>query len=147
MVSRFSEHISVELAKKLQAYGMHLFEYVVYDDGAPYFDDPGPDEEGWADGHRYRIPTFAEVVDWFANEKRILIVLEPFFTYSLRDHIAYNWKIYYLDPELNLVLRTEEDEWRKNMGKDGYGGSFNLIASAAIESAMRIKDDELVKQN
>ena len=136
-MTNYSEHISEELARKLLDWGYPLYKYGLGEyDGAPAFDIPGPDEEGWEDGDIYQIPTYGEVFDWFTYNKKIIIILEPFFTYSLRDHIAYNWKIYYMDPELGLVLRTEEDEYQSG---NGYGGSFKLTANAAIESAMRIK--------
>ncbi len=137
-MKNYSEHIPEELARKLLDYGYPLFNYKggTYD-GKPYFDIPGYDEPGWADGNRYQIPTYGEVFDWFTYNKKIIIIIEPFFTYSLRDNIAYNWKIYYMDPELGLVLRTEEDEYKPG---DGYGGSFKLTATAAIESAMKIGD-------
>ena len=137
-MKNYSEHIPEELARKLLDWGYPLFNYKggTYD-GKPCFDIPGYGEPGWADGNRYQIPTYGEVFDWFTYNKKIIIILEPFFTYSLRDNIAYNWKIYYMDPELGLVLRTEDDEYKPY---DGYGGSFKLTANAAIESAMRIGD-------
>jgi hypothetical protein len=76
------------------------------------------------------------VFDWFSIVKGIVITLEPFHTFALKGHIGYTWKINYVDPELGMVLRTEEDEYNL---RDGYGGSFKLTANAAIKSAMRIK--------
>ncbi len=87
-------------------------------------------------GSIYRIPTYGEVFDWFSIVKGIVITLEPFHTFALKGHIGYTWKINYEDPELGLVLRSEEDEYKPG---DGYGGSFKLTANAAIEFAMRIK--------
>lgn len=137
----YTDTIPVDLARKLLDWGYPIYKYGIGGyDGKPCFDIPGPDEPGWEDGDRYQIPTFGEVFDWFANKKKILIVLEPWFTYALRDHIAYNWKIYYTDPESGLILRTEEDEYKPG---DGYGGSFKLTATAAIESAMTIGDKSI----
>lgn len=82
------------------------------------------------------IPTYGEVFDWFSHNKGIVITLEPFYTFSLKGQIGYTWKINYIDPDLGLVLRTEEDEYKSG---DGFGGSFQLTANAAIESALRIK--------
>ena len=110
-MTNYSQYISKKLAKKLLDYGYQL-------------------------GNQ---PTYGDVFDWF-SQKKIIIILEPFFTYSLRDNIAYNWKIYYMDPELGLVLRTEDDEYKPG---DGYGGSFKLTATAAIESAMKIGDKSI----
>lgn len=136
-MTNYSEYISEELARKLLDWGYPLFSYApgTYD-GAPCFDIPGPDEEGWEDGDRYQIPTYGEVFDWFSRVKSIVITLEPFHTFALKGQIGYTWKINYVDTKLGLILRTEEDEYQSG---DGYGGSFKLIANAAIESAMRIK--------
>lgn len=107
-MTNYSQYISKKLAKKLLDRGYPL-------------DNP---------------PTYGEVFDWF-SQKGIVITLEPFHTFSLKGHIGYTWKINYEDPELGLVLRTEDDEYKPG---DGYGGSFKLTANAAIESAMKIGD-------
>ena len=132
-----SEYISEELARKLLNQGYHLLSYApgTYD-GAPCFDIPGPDDPGWADGDRYKIPTYGEVFDWFSSERGIVITLEPFHTFSLGGQIGYTWKTSYVDPEIGLVLNTEEDEYQSG---DGYGGSFRLTADDAIKFAMKIK--------
>ena len=143
-MDNYSAYISVELAKRLLEFGMPLHKYKVYD-GKPAFDIPGPDEPGWADGDRYRIPTYGEVFDWFASEKHIVITLEPFHTFALRERIGYTWKIVYPDYELGgLVVRTEENEWNSNKG---FGGSFKLTANDAIENAMTItvKPEEFIE--
>lgn len=137
-MTNYSEYISEELARKLLNQGYHLLSYALgaYD-GAPCFDIPGPDDPGWADGDRYKIPTYGEVFDWFSSERGIVITLEPFRTFSLRARIGYTWKINYVDPEIGLVLRTEEDEYQSG---DGYGGSFKLTADDAIKFAMTLGD-------
>ena len=136
-MTNYSNYIPEELARKLLDWGYPIFKYSVggYDD-KPCFDIPGYDEPGWADGDRYRIPTYGEVFDWFSAVKGIIITLEPFHTFSLKGQIGYTWKINYVDPELGLMLRSEDDEYKPG---DGYGGSFKLTANAVIESAMRIK--------
>ena len=81
-------------------------------------------------------PTYAEVFDWFASEKHIVITLEPFHTFALQERIGYTWKIVYPDYELGgLVLMSEEDEWDSSKG---LGGSFKLSANDAIRSAITI---------
>ena len=139
-MTNYSQYISKKLAKKLLDYGYPLFNYKggVYD-GQPCFDIPGYGEPGWAEGDRYRIPTYGEVFDWF-SQKGIVITLEPFHTFALKGHIGYTWKINYEDPELGWVLRSEDDEYKT---EDGYGGSFKLTANAAIESAMKIGDKSI----
>ena len=134
----YSEYISEELARKLLDWGYPLYKYGLGGyDGAPCFDIPGPDEPGWEDGDRYKIPTYGEVFDWFSSERGIVITLEPFHTFSLRGRIGYTWKINYVDPEIGLVLNTEEDEYQSG---DGYGGSFRLTADDAIKFAMTLGD-------
>lgn len=138
---KYSEYIPEELARKLLDWGYHIFKYSVGGyDGKPYFDIPRYGEEGWADGDRYQIPTYGEVFDWFSTQRGIIITLEPFFTFSLKGHIGYTWKINYIDPECGLILRTEDDEYKPG---DGFGGSFKLTANAAIESAMKIGDKRI----
>lgn len=140
-MTNYNEHIPEELARKLLDWGYPLFNYKggTYD-GKPYFDIPGYDEPGWADGNRCQIPTYGEVFDWFSTVKGIVITLEPFHTFALKGQIGYTWKINYVDSELCLVLRTEEDEYQSG---DGFGGSFKLSANAAIESAMKIGDKSI----
>ena len=137
-MTNYSEYISEELARKLLNQGYHLLSYApgTYD-GAPCFDIPGPDDPGWMDGDRYKIPTYGEMFDWFSSERGIVITLEPFHTFSLRGRIGYTWKINYVDPEIGLVLNTEEDEYQSG---DGYGGSFRLTADDAIKFAMTLGD-------
>lgn len=141
-MTNYNDHIPEELARKLLDWGYPLLCYGIGGyDGAPCFDIPGPDEEGWEDGNRYQIPTYGEVFDWFSSGKGIIITLEPFHTFSLKGQIGYTWKINYVDSELGLVLRSEDDEYKPG---DGYGGSFKLTANAAIESAMTICDMSIV---
>ena len=137
-MTNYSEYISEELARKLLNQGYPLYKYGLGGyDGAPCFDIPGPDDPGWMDGDRYKIPTYGEVFDWFSSERGIVITLEPFHTFSLRVRIGYTWKINYVDPEIGLVLNTEEDEYQSG---DGYGGSFRLTADDAIKFAMTLGD-------
>ena len=80
-MTKYSEYISEELARKLLDWGYPLYKYGLGGyDGAPCFDIPGPDDPGWADGDRYKIPTYGEVFDWFSSERGIVITLEPFHT-------------------------------------------------------------------
>ena len=116
-MTNYNEQIPEELAKKLLDWGNPINN----------------------NGSIYRIPTYAQVFDWF-SKKGIVITLEPFHTFSLKGHIGYTWKINYEDPELGWVLRSEDDEYKP---EDGYGGSFKLTANAAIESAIKIGDKSI----
>ena len=138
---KYSEYISQKLAKKLLANGFHLFNYKggTYD-GKPYFDVPSQGEPGWADGDRYRIPTYGEVFEWFSQERGIVITLEPFFTMALGGHTAYTWKISYPDEKMPALKNISEmDMWKSG----SFGGSFCPTADAAIEFAMTLGDRRL----
>lgn len=138
---KYSEYIPQKLARKLLDNGFHLFNYKesTYD-GQPYFDIPKYGEEGWIDGNRYRIPTYGEVFDLFSLERGITITLEPFFTMALEGNTAYIWIVSYPD-ENSPVLKdiSEMDMWESG----SLGGSFCLVADAAIEFAMTLGDRRL----
>ena len=138
-MTNYSECISEELTRQLLDCGYPLYKYGLGGyDGTPCFDIPRPDEPGWEDGDRYKIPTYGEVFDWFSSERGIVITLEPFHTFALKGQIGYTWKISYVVYELGLLVsRTEEDEYQPG---DGYGGSFKLTADEAIKFAMTLGD-------
>lgn len=88
-------------------------------------------------------PTYAEVFDWLASEKQIVITLEPFHTFALKERIGYTWKIVFPNYELgHMVIKPEEDEWDSSKG---LGGSFKLTANAAIEVAITIQVPEMIE--
>lgn len=137
MEDNYTSYIPEQLARKLLEQGMYLHSYYDYSDGKPYFETIRAGEPGWQKSQRCRIPTYGEVFDWFLSQKSIIITLEPFFVFALRNHIGYTWKVSY--PNINTAKMeevTEEDEWDSSKG---YGGSFKLTANAAIEYAMRIQ--------
>ena len=78
-------------------------------------------------------PTYGEIFDWF-KDKGIVITLEPFFTFAYQSHIAYTWKVSYIDKDNDgdLKVVTENDVWTSDKY---YGGSFDGIANDAIEFA------------
>lgn len=82
-------------------------------------------------------PTYAEVFNWFIEKKSIVITLDPFFTFSYQSHIAYTWKVSYIDVDNDgdMKVVTENDVWTS--GKY-YGGSFDSIADDAIEFAVTL---------
>lgn len=140
MENNYSSYIPEELARKLLDFGMLLFKYPVGNyDGCPSFDIPKEGEPGWADGSRYRIPTYSEVFDWFIYMKSVIITLNPFITFTLKGNIGYTWKISYIDiNDVKMKSLTEQDVWDSNKG---YGGSFHLVANDAIEHAMKITSE------
>ena len=137
-MSNYSRHITEDLARELLSFGMPLHKYEISSyDGSPYFDTLDSVHPDWADCDRYRLPTYGEVIDWFSS-RCIHITFETFFTFALRDHIAYFWKISYIDDscgDLRLSTISEESEsiWKAN---EAFGGSFDLDAKAAIRYAM-----------
>ena len=138
-MSNYSKYIPEDLAKELLQYGMPLCKYGLGSyDGQPYFDTEDEDSPNWEDCDRYQIPTYGEVIDWFSGWG-IHITFDVFFTFSLADNVAYIWKISFIDrsnDDIKLVTISEEDAWD---GKEGCGGSFELVANAAIRYAIKLK--------
>ena len=135
-MSNYSRHITKDLARELLSFGMPLHKYGIGSyDGSPFFDTLGRDDPDWADCDRYQLPTYGEVIDWFSS-RGIHITFDVFFTFALADNVAYLWKISYIDrsnDDIKLKTISEGDDWD---GKEGYGGSFELDAKAAIRYAM-----------
>ena len=136
-MSNYSRHITKDLARELLSFGMPLHKYEIGSyDGSPFFDTLDSDHPDWADCDRYQLPTYGEVIDWFSS-RGIHITFDVFFTFALADNVAYLWKISYIDrsnDDIKLKTISEGDDWD---GKEGYGGSFELDAKAAIRYAMR----------
>lgn len=138
-MSNYSRHITKDLARELLSFGMPLHKYEMGSyDGSPYFDTLDSDHPDWADCDRYRLPTYGEVIDWFSS-RGIHIAFEIFFTFALRDRVAYFWKISYIDDsgeDLRLTTISEENEsvWQAN---GAFGGSFDADAKSAIRYAMQ----------
>lgn len=63
-------------------------------------------------GKYYYAPTYAEVIDWLSSSKHIIIELNPVFTYSTQNHVAYFYKVYEInDEDSKLTLLFEENTW------------------------------------
>lgn len=144
VVNEYTEHVPFELGVKLKEYGYWNpgCTYESSYNGPCYFKTKRFYKDGvvanWND--ITPAPTYAEVFDWLANEKGVIIQMKPFFTFALKSHIAFTWIVSYLDHK-NLggpVIRNvgEGDVYD---GKEGFGGSFKLTANAAIEYAMTVK--------
>lgn len=138
-MSNYKEYIPEQLARKLLEYGYPIKRHIEYD-GTPCFDIPMMGEEGWENGNRYSIPTYGEVFDWFCNTKSIIITLEPFFTMSLKNHIAYTWKISYPNSELPKLDTIDESAM---FTSGGFGGSFKTTADEAIQKSMELEIQEI----
>ena len=137
-MSNYSRHITKDLARELLSFGMPLRKYEIGSyDGSLCFDTLDSGHPDWADCGRYRLPTYGEVIDWFSS-RGIYITFETFFTFALRDRVAYFWKISYIDDscgDLRLTTISEESEivWK---AIEVFGCSFELDAKAAIRYAM-----------
>ena len=138
-MSNFSKYIPEDLAKELLELGMPLYKYDLGSyDGKPYFDTEDEESPDWSSCDRYRILTYGEVIDWFSS-KGIYITFDVFFTFALADNVAYIWKI-------SQVKRTSNDIWLDEFCEndacsrgEACGGSFELVANAAIRYAMKLK--------
>ena len=111
-----------------------IYQYRI---GSPYFDTLDNVHPDWTDCDRYRRPTYGEVIDWFSS-RGVHLTFENFFTFALRDRVAYFWKISYIDEsggDLRLATISEESESVRK-ANDAFGGSFDLDAKAEIRSAM-----------
>lgn len=134
----YTKYIPAELARKLLTFGMQLYKYDINTyDCKPCIDVPMMGEMNWENGDRYRIPTYGEVFDWFFTDKKIAIILIPFFTMSLKEQMAYTWEISFPSKFETRLITITENEVHSNT--NGYGGSFSLTANDAIEYAMTIK--------
>ena len=92
-------------------------------------------------------PTYSQLFDWLSKTYRIVITLKPFFTWSLKDNIAYFWNVSYIDytdldcPFLHTV--SEEEVFDNS---EGFGGSFKLTANAAIKYAIKLIKEQTVRK-
>lgn len=104
----------------------------MYTDEITYSMNPFLEEHGYPVdefGDIYTSPTYAEVLDWLKEEKGIDIILNPFFTYALKNHTAYTWEIKYIKDD--KIVSIEE-----TYVSGPYGGSFNPTMDAAIKYAL-----------
>lgn len=121
-MSNFSKYIPEDLAKELLEFGMPL---ELYDVGSYC---------------SYLTPTYGEVIDWFSS-KGIYITFDNFFTFALADRIGYLWKVSYIDMSNDDIKLKTISEGENCSDGEGYGGSFELDANAAIRYAMNLKNN------
>lgn len=134
-MSNFSKYIPEDLAKELLELGMPLFSDV----GSYYkcpIDYDTKDVPSIA--YKMRIPTYGEVIDWFSGWG-IYITFDVFFTFSLADNVAYYWKISYIKETCDDIRLEEICEEEICNDREGCGGSFELVANAAIRYAINLK--------
>ena len=134
-MSNFSKYIPEDLAKELLELGMPLFSDV----GSYYkcpIDYDTKDVPSIA--YKMRIPTYGEVIDWFSGWG-IYITFDVFFTFSLADNVAYYWKISHIKETYDDIRLEEICEEEICNDREGCGGSFELVANAAIRYAINLK--------
>lgn len=132
-MNNYCDYITADLLKELIDHNFPAYKYSVGGyDGKPVYYTKDLFDPDWRDCDAYKIPTYAEVLDWFMS-KGIVITLEPFFTFALKDNVGYNWKISYIVKECKMKTISELDMIKSN---DGYGGSFQRTMEDVIEFAL-----------
>lgn len=132
-MNNYCDHITADLLKELIDHNFPAYKYSVGGyDGKPVYYTKDLFDPDWTECDAYKIPTYAEVLDWFMS-KGIVITLEPFFTFALKDNVGYNWKISYIVKECKMKTISELDMIKSN---DGYGGSFQRTMEDVIEFAL-----------
>lgn len=132
-MNNYCDYITADLLKELIDHNFPAYKYSVggYDGKPVYYTKDLFDPE-WRECDAYKIPTYAEVLDWFIS-KGIIITLNPFFTFSLKGNIGYNWEISYITDDCKMKTITELDMMKSN---EGYGGSFQRTMEDVIEFAL-----------
>lgn len=132
-MDNYCDYVTADLLKELIDHNFPAYKYSVggYDGKPVYYTKDLFDPE-WRECDAYKIPTYAEVLDWFLS-KGIVITLRPFFTFSLNDRIGYNWEISYITDDCEMKTITELDMMKSN---EGYGGSFQRTMEDVIEFAL-----------
>lgn len=137
MESYYNRHVSEELAKQLLNMGFSLFKYGVNNyDGKPSFFMVDENNPVWETCKRYRLPTYAEVLDMLLN-KGFIISITPV-EYS--EHLEYKFEIYQCDGvNYRLIL-------------SGTSGNINKTFDKALQDAIKIvlifsKDNKLFSKN
>lgn len=132
-MNNYCDYITADLLKELIDHNFPAYKYSVGGyDGKPVYYTKDLFDPDWMDCDAYKIPTYAEVLDWFLS-KGIVITLRPFFTFSLNDRIGYNWEISYITDDCKMKTITELDMIKSN---DGYGGSFQRTMEDVIKFAL-----------
>lgn len=132
-MNNYCDYITADLLKELIDHNFPAYKYSVGGyDGTPVYYTKDLFDPDWRDCDAYKIPTYAEVLDWFLS-KGIVITLRPFFTFSLNDRIGYNWEISYITDDCEMKTITELDMMKSN---EGYGGSFQRTMEDVIEFAL-----------
>lgn len=89
MESIYNSYISEDLARKMLDVGFPLYKYGIGSyDGKPSFFTVDEDNPIWETCDRFRIPTYAEVLDMLLD-KNIIISIEP------TDKLKFEFYVYF----------------------------------------------------
>lgn len=106
--------VSFENSKKLKAIG--------YKSDRPF-------KAGWDYNDKViNAPTFGEAFDFLRN-RGVIITLIPCFTFALKDHTAYHYRIDFHNEQTAALEKVVESP---------DCGSFNLMAEEAISKALEL---------
>lgn len=133
----YNSYVTEKMARKLLNLKFPLHKYGVGNyDGKPSFVTVGEDEPTWADSDRFKIPTYAEVLDML-YEKGFVVSIKPRETEgSLRFYFE--------------VYQTNAEE-KSGLVVSGITGSANSTLKEtmhiAIDQILVILDEESTKKN
>ena len=108
----YNAYISKELAKRLLDKKFPLFKYEVNGyDGKPSFFEVNKYQPIWEESHRYRIPTYSEVLDMLF-EKGFIISITP---REFIEHLEYQFEVYqYSEKEVKLSICVSSGDPNKS---------------------------------
>lgn len=112
MNSVYNAYIPKELARRLLDKKFPLFKYEVNEyDGKPSFFEINKYQPIWEESHRYRIPTYSEVLDMLF-EKGFIISITP---KEFIKHLEYQFEVYqYSEKEVKLSICVSSEDQNKS---------------------------------
>lgn len=97
----YNDYVTEEMARKLLSLKFPLYKYSVGNyNGKPSFFTVSEADPMWADSDRFKIPTYAEVMDML-YDKGYIISIEPA---ELEGNIRFQFKVYHINTEGSNVL-------------------------------------------
>lgn len=97
----YNDYVTEEMARQLLRLKFPLHKYSVGDyNGKPSFFTVSETDPMWADSDRFKIPTYAEVMDML-YDKGYIISIEPI---DLEGNLRFQFKVYQFNTEGTNVL-------------------------------------------
>lgn len=133
----YNSYVTEEIARKLLNLKFPLHKYGVGNyDGKPSFVTVDEDDPMWTDSDRFKIPTYAEVLDML-YDKGFVISIKPRDT---EGNLRFYFEVYQTDTE-----------GKSDLVVSGITGSANSTLREtmhiAIEQILFVLDEELAKKN